>query len=348
MPTAWPSRFVAIKLLEKDPCIRQTVAPYIQPEDREAVDSVLRDLERAWQQPPEFVMSSVHHGMAFDLFEAVARVETPRRRDVQHRIDDLLMHPVLGYLFLGLVLTVTISAVFETGSAIEPHFLGAFQGVGAWLAGHLGRQNLLFALVAFFLSVKAAIFIYLFNLLVVGLTGRFLSALLPEVSPGLIMEIPRYHLPALGPLARKTWFRLKEFVVIVLPILMVGSVLLELINHFDLAGPINRGLAPFTTGLLGFPELVGTTLLFGVMRKELALILLFAALGTNDVLSAMTEVQVFTYAFFVSFYVPCLATYAALGKELGWKSATVVSLGTLLVVTTLTVLGRFAAPVLLG
>jgi ferrous iron transport protein B len=210
------------------------------------------------------------------------------------------------------------------------------------------RMTIIFGLVGFFLSMKAAIFIYVFNLLLVGLTGRILSALLPEVSPGLIMEIPRYQLPALAPLAKKTWFRLKEFVFIALPILMAGSVVLQVINHFELAGPINRGLAPFTTGLLGFPAAVGTTLLFGVMRKELALVLLFAALGTNDVLSAMTEVQVFTYAFFVTFYVPCLATYAALGRELGWKSATFVSLGTLLVVSTLTVLLRFAAPPFMG
>ena len=451
-PTPWHSRFVAVKLIEKDPCVRRVLNPLLTPADQAAIEDALGELEKAWQQPSEFVMSSVRHGMAFDLFEAVARVETPRRRDVQHRIDALLMHPLLGYVFLGAILSTTFSAVFSIGGAVEPHLLGVFDALAAGIAARLGadtlsfalvrgavqgvgggiaivipyllpffvalafledtgylpriaylidnlmhriglhgmsvvpivmgygcsvpgilatrilkskrdrlitatlitlipcsaRMTIIFGLVGFFISMKAAVFIYFLNLLLVALTGRVLSALLPEVSPGLLMEIPRYHVPALGPLARKTWFRLKEFVVIAWPILILGSVALQAIDHFGLADPINRSLAPFTAGVLGFPAAVGTTLLFGIMRKELALVLLFAAVGTNDVLSVMTEAQVFTYAFFVTFYIPCLATYAALGRELGWRSATLVSLGTLAIVSAIGVLLRFTVPAFLG
>ena len=84
------------------------------------------------------------------------------------------------------------------------------------------------------------------------------------------------------------------------------------------------------------------TLLFGIMRKELALVLLFAALGTADVSKVMSPAQIVGYTFFVTFYVPCLATFAALARELGWRTATAITVATLGIVTSLTVALRFA------
>jgi ferrous iron transport protein B len=159
------------------------------------------------------------------------------------------------------------------------------------------------------------------------------------------MELPRYHRPRVKQVAQKTWFRLGEFVVIAWPILIAGSVVLEVINHYGWSAPLNGFLAPYTEGLLGFPAAVGVTLLFGIMRKELALVLLFSALGTAEVTSAMSTAQIFGYTFFVTFYVPCLATFAALAKELGWPAAVAITVATLGIVTVLTIGLRFAVPV---
>lgn len=208
------------------------------------------------------------------------------------------------------------------------------------------RMTIIFGLVGFFISMKAAVFIYVFNVVLIMLVGKTLSAVMPEVSPGLIMEIPRYHIPDLKVLVRKTWFRLKEFVVIAWPLLVVGSVVLEVIDFFHLAAPINGFLAPFTTDVLGLPAAVGITLLFGILRKELALILLFGALGTSDVGSVMTETQMLSFTFFVTFYVPCLATVAALAGQLNWARAMLISLLTVLIAIALAVGVRTLAPLM--
>ncbi len=210
------------------------------------------------------------------------------------------------------------------------------------------RMTIIFGLIGFFISMQAAVFVYVANLGLVALVGWILSRLMPEESPGLIMEMPRYHRPRVKPLLQKTWFRLKEFVVIAWPILIAGSVVLEVFDHYQWSGPLNHSLTPYTSTLLGFPPAVGVTLLFGILRKELALVLLFAALGTSDVPSVMTTSQIFGYTFFVTFYVPCLATFAALAKELGAKAAVAVTSGTLVIVTILTVALRFAMQIALG
>ncbi len=210
------------------------------------------------------------------------------------------------------------------------------------------RMTIIFGLIGFFISMPAAIFVYVANLALAALVGWVLSRLMPEQSPGLIMELPRYHRPRLRPLLQKTWFRLKEFVVIAWPILIAGSVVLEVFDHYRWSGPLNGLLTPYTSTLLGFPPAVGVTLLFGILRKELALVLLFAALGTSEVPSVMTTAQIFGYTFFVTFYVPCLATFAALTKEFGGKAAISVTLSTLVIVTALTVALRFAMQIALG
>jgi ferrous iron transport protein B len=55
--------------------------------------------------------------------------------------------------------------------------------------------------------------------------------------------------------------------------------------------------------------------------KELSLIMLTQALGTTQVLTVMTKTQIMVFTIFVTFYIPCLATIAALWREIGKKGA---------------------------
>ena len=205
------------------------------------------------------------------------------------------------------------------------------------------RMTIIFGLVGFFISIKAAITIYIINIIIIGIVGKFMSKAYPEVSPGL-MEIPRYHMPTIKTVLRKTWFRMKEFVVIAWPILIIGSIVLETINYTKLGTPINNFLSPFTSGVLGLPAAVGITLIFGIMRKELSLILLFTALGTKDINSVLTTTQIFSFTFFVTFYIPCLATFAALARELQYKKAIFISLLTTIIAIALAVIIRIIFP----
>jgi ferrous iron transport protein B len=201
------------------------------------------------------------------------------------------------------------------------------------------RITIIFALAAFLLGPNAALFIFALNLAVVGVSGKILSLFYPDASLGLILEIPAYQVPPLGNTLKKSWYRVREFVVIAWPILIGGSVLLALMEYAGVEGAINRVLSPLT-GLLGLPETVGTTLIFGLLRKELSLIMLTQALGTTEVLTVMNRTQVMVFTVFVTFYIPCLATIAALWREIGKKGALWAVLFTLSVATGLALLTR--------
>ena len=96
------------------------------------------------------------------------------------------------------------------------------------------RSVIIFALVAYALGPYWALGVYFFNLLVIGILGRISTLLLPEVSPGLLMEIPEYRLPTWNNVARKSWHSLKEFIVVAWPILIVGSLVLSLLKYYRL------------------------------------------------------------------------------------------------------------------
>ena len=201
------------------------------------------------------------------------------------------------------------------------------------------RITIIFALVAFLISPNAALVIFALNLLVVAVSGKILTTLYPQANLGLILEIPAYQLPPLRNTLKKSWYRIQEFIVIAWPILIVGSALLALMEYGGIERYINWFTSPLTH-LLGLPFSVGTTLIFGLLRKELSMIMLTQALGTSQVLTVMTKAQVMVFTVFVTFYIPCLATIAALWKEIGKKGALLAILFTLSVAFILAIMTR--------
>lgn len=180
------------------------------------------------------------------------------------------------------------------------------------------RITIIFGLVAFYLGPKAALFVYILNIIVVAISGKILSRMMPEITPGMIMEIPTYHIPSIRVLLAKVWLRMKEFIVIAWPLLIVGSIALSLLKYWQLETFINKLISPITL-LLGLPVAVGVTLIFGVLRKELSMIMLVQALGVTNISQVMTANQIMTFTIFVLFYIPCAATIAVLLKEIGGK-----------------------------
>ena len=209
-------------------------------------------------------------------------------------------------------------------------------GALATLVPCAARLAVVFGLVAFYLGPLAALVIYIFNLFVIAVTGRLLARALPEDHPGLILEIPPYREPTFKAVLQKAWFRIKEFIVEAWPVLIIGSIVLALLNTFNISQYLNVLFVPFTW-LLGLPSRVGVPLIFGILRKELSLIMLGQALGSMDFRGLLTPIQMITFTVFVIFYMPCLATLVTLHKELG-KRETWSIMGLTLVIALISAL----------
>ena len=245
----------------------------------------------------------------------------------------------LGYLSrVGYLMDVLMHRLGLHGTATLPMLLGYGCSVPAVMATRIlssrrdrfiaamlsvlvpcsARMTVIMALVGVYLGPYYALGIYALNLMVVVLAGHILALIWPEISPGMLMEVPAFRLPALKVVLMKTWWRLREFVLVAFPLLVAGSAVLSLIEFYGWQQVINVGLSPLTA-LLGLPRAVGLTLIFGVLRKELSLLMLMQALGTTNVTSVMSVAQILIFTLFVTFYIPCMATLASMFRELGWR-----------------------------
>lgn len=207
------------------------------------------------------------------------------------------------------------------------------------------RMTLILGLVGYYLGGYAALLLYILNLVVIIGIGIVMSRLMPEDTPGMIMEMPAFQRPGAKAVLAKVWLRIKDFIIIAWPLLIVGSVFLSLTEYLKWQEAINQLLSPLTR-LLDLPQQTGLTIIFGVLRKELSLLMLLQALGTTDVLSVMTRVQIFVFTVFIVFYLPCVATFGVMSRELGLKKTLLASAFSLFLAVALAMLTRIIAPLL--
>jgi ferrous iron transport protein B len=187
------------------------------------------------------------------------------------------------------------------------------------------RTVIILGLVGHFLGIQWALALYVFDLVVIFALGRLAFRVMPGEPSALIMEMADYRMPQLKTVLKETWFRLAEFIKIAFPLIIVGSLVIKAADVFGLLNPIANVLSPVTVVWLGLPVITGITLIFGVLRKELSLILLAALLAPVG-LQALTPVQMVVFTLVAMFYIPCVATISALIRELGLKKALYITL----------------------
>ena len=142
---------------------------------------------------------------------------------------------------------------------------------------------------------------------------------------GLFLEIPELRMPSLEQTAVKTYIRVKEFMTIAFPLLLVGSVILEMLMAEGVLQRLIGPAEPFMTGLLGLPAVTIVALVFGILRKEMALQMLMVLFGTSSLALVMTEPQMFTFAIVMAVFMPCLAAMAVLLREFGVKNTAAIT-----------------------
>jgi ferrous iron transport protein B len=192
------------------------------------------------------------------------------------------------------------------------------------------RTAVILGTVGFFLGVKYAAVIYGVILGLIFLVGWLLNRWLKGRVSGMIMEMPPLRRPMLKPVLHKTWMRMKSFVYVAIPLLLLGGLAIGALQASGAMNAIVGPLSPMTTGLLGLPAVAIIPLIYGFIRKEGALVLLVAIAGTSNFIESgfMTPLQLFVFALVVALYVPCVATFAVLKRELGWKDTVMITAAT--------------------
>jgi ferrous iron transport protein B len=187
------------------------------------------------------------------------------------------------------------------------------------------RTVVIAGIVAAFVGIAWAFSIYLIVFVLIIITAVLLSRITPGEQFGMIVEMSALRRPQARLVLAKSWLRIKEFLFIALPLLIITSIALGLFQYFGLTDAFEQLVAPITVTLLGLPEYAATALLFGIFRKELAFETLAVLAGTADLGSVMTSAQLYTFAIVTVLFIPCISTIAVLYRELGARIAILIS-----------------------
>lgn len=422
----YPSRWAAIKLLERDEKITKLVAS-LDSSIVQAAVAMAEELEKIHGESSSVVISAERYHVAEEIARRVQSFGNAGKSPTD-RLDEIALHPVLGYFAIlgvvggllvwtfiigakisellieilspveqlepmvsgplanilwngafagflaGLTLVIPyvvpfyiILAVLEDsgyltrisvmldrgmhkiglhGKAIIPIILGYGCNVPAcfgcrimetpkqkYLAAFLvtlvpctARTVVILGLVAAFVNIWWAMALYVFDMVLIILLGRIAFKLVPGESVGLIMEMPEYHVPSAKVVLKQTWARTRSLLWVVFPAYIIGSAVLQAIYAAGWLDPANDALRPITVEWLGLPSAVGILLIFGLVRKELTVLMLAVIFQTTNFASIMSPVQLIVLSLVTMIYVPCLAVILCLAKEFGWKKTAAIAI----------------------
>ncbi|MFX0006918.1 MAG: ferrous iron transport protein B [Promethearchaeota archaeon] len=188
-------------------------------------------------------------------------------------------------------------------------------------------MTVVMGLVGRYLGFGWVIFLFIINFSVILIVGRILNKIMPGSCTELIMEMHEYRMPNYNVIIKQTWLRTKEFVFKAFPIIVILGVLLEILLIFNALEPVNFILYPITVLWLGLPATVGIFLIYGILRKELTLVLLalFAENLGVTLTVLISPIQMIIFSLVTMLYIPCFATIIIIAKQTNWKYALKIS-----------------------
>jgi ferrous iron transport protein B len=188
-------------------------------------------------------------------------------------------------------------------------------------------MTVVMGLVGRYLGFSWIIFLFFINFIIILVVGRILNKTMPGTCTELIMEMHEYRMPNYSVILKQTWLRSKEFVFKALPLIIILGIMLEILLIFNVLEPINILLSPISVVWLGLPVATGIFLIYGILRKELTLVLLalFAENVGLTLIELLTPIQMITFSLVTMLYIPCFATIIIIAKQTNWKYAIQIS-----------------------
>lgn len=189
-------------------------------------------------------------------------------------------------------------------------------------------MTVVLGLVGRYVGIVWVLILFLINFSVIIIVGKILNKVMPGQCTELIMEMHEYRVPNYPVILKQTWTRTKEFVYKAMPIIIITGIILEILFMFRLLDPINFILSPITVFWLGLPFITGIFLIYGILRKELTLVLLVILANSLEkgLLELLSPSQMIVFSLVTMLYIPCFATIVLIAKETNWKYALQITL----------------------
>lgn len=154
------------------------------------------------------------------------------------------------------------------------------------------------------------------------LVGAVAHRIIPGDQSPFIFEIPPLRMPGIGNIAMKVKMRLVWYLQEAVPLFVLGTAILFLIDRLHFMSGLEHLLRPVVTGILGLPVEVTQSFIIGFLRRDYGAAGLFV-LARDGVLNPR---QILVSSVAITLFVPCVAQVFVTIREQGWKLAALIFL----------------------
>ena len=218
---------------------------------------------------------------------------------------------ILGF---GCITMATITTRL-LGSERERTIATALLGLAIPCSAQLGViVGLLSGIGAYYTTLYVGILV-----LVLGVTGRVLSRVLPGETSDLLIDLPPLRLPRLENVLKKMATKSYAFLKEAAPLFALGALIITTLQVTGLLETIQDVLAPVTVGILKLPRESANIFIMGMIRRD------FGAAGLTDM--AISPEQMLVSLVTITLFVPCIASILVIFKERGRREGLLIWLG---------------------
>ena len=158
--------------------------------------------------------------------------------------------------------------------------------------------------------------------------GLILNSFIPvDKKADFIIELPRFRLPNMRNVVKKTYFRLKWFLGEALPMFMVAAVMMFTLKVTGLLRIIEDTLSPVVTGFLSLPEKMTEVFILVLSRREVGAVYFKNMVDNGEVDYYQTVVGLIV----ITLFIPCASNTIVMFKELGARWAVAMNVGIIVI-----------------
>lgn len=267
-----------------------------------------------------------------------------------------IVFPIVGFFFLvfGLLedsgylprLAIIVDRIFKkiglNGKAVLPMVLGLGCAAMATLTTRILETKkertiaiLLLALavpcsaqlgvIASVLSKVSGMFFFLYSLIIFSqflFVGYLSSKVLKGTPPDFMIEIPPFRFPKFSNVIIKTVYRIQWFMKEAVPLFLLGTFILFIIDKLGLLRLLQRLGEPIVKGILGLPVDTTQGFILGFLRRDYGAVSIFKGLErASGPDGSIDPGQLLVSLVVITLFVPCLANFFVMLKEQGTKNA---------------------------
>lgn len=170
------------------------------------------------------------------------------------------------------------------------------------------------------LSYKATIIWVVCILAVLFVSGYLASKVVKGERTDFFLEIPPIRKPAVMNIIVKTAGRVEWYLREAVPLFILGTFILFLLHKLNMLVVLEKAASPVVVNLVGLPEKTTESFILGFLRRDYGA----AGLFTMAQKGLLTHVQSLVSLVTITLFIPCLANFFMIIKEMGLRIALVM------------------------